>query len=304
LLLLALAPACSFTEPTAPLRPALPIPAKVAERFAVPPVREVHLAEPSRRDDLAVREGCLEVAGRIVRFSLFLPAKGDGPHPLIVCIPILAAGRSILLRIATDLAHRGFATAFLEREGRIFRRNESPADLEERLSSQVVDHRAFLAWCSRRPELDPDRVGIVGLSLGGILGGVLVAVEPRIKAASLCLSGGDLPSILTDTGEGRIVDWARARAAAGGLTASRLEDELRSSLRSDPSLLGAHVDPRRVFMVTASFDGVVPERNSELLWESLGRPKRLVVPLGHYSAAFVLDFVLREVETFSRERFR
>jgi hypothetical protein len=156
----------------------------------------------------------------------------------------------------------------------------------------------------RRPEVDPDRIGILGLSLGGILGAVLTAVEPRIRAASICLAGGDLPALLMDTTEGRIVDWTEKRLAKEGLTRRRLEDDLRASLSSDPALLGGHVDPARVFLVTAGLDEVMPRRNSDLLWESLGRPKRLTIPLGHYTAALAFDLILNDVETFSRERFR
>jgi dienelactone hydrolase len=293
---------CSLSRTTHPLRPALPVPEHVASRFAVPPTRELSFGPPADRGGLHVRQGVLEVGGREVGFSLYLPAAADGPLPLIVCIPILAAGRPILVRISSDLARRGFATAFLEREGGIFRRQETAAELEEKLRTHVVEHRGFIEWCTGRPELDPDRIGILGLSLGGILGAVLTAVEPRIRAASICLAGGDLPGLLMDTTEGRIVDWVEEQEAKG-LTRPRVEDAVRAALTSDPARLGAHVDPRRVFLVTASLDEVMPRRNATLLWESLGRPKRLVIPLGHYTTALAFDLILSDVESFSRERF-
>ncbi len=43
-----------------------------------------------------------------------------------------------------------------------------------------------------RPELDPSRMGYVGVSLGGILGPQLLAVSDRLQVATLWISGGHL----------------------------------------------------------------------------------------------------------------
>ncbi len=51
----------------------------------------------------------------------------------------------------------------------------------------VWDDRRSLDYLSSRPEVDPKRLGCVGLSLGGIRTAYLIAADPRLKAA--CLAG-------------------------------------------------------------------------------------------------------------------
>jgi hypothetical protein len=50
--------------------------------------------------------------------------------------------------------------------------------------------------------------------------------------------------------------------------------------------------------VHATLDEVVPAANQDALWESLGRPRRLLLPLGHYSAALALWPILAAVDDF------
>lgn len=47
----------------------------------------------------------------------------------------------------------------------------------------VWDDRRTVDYLSRRPEVDPERIGCVGLSLGGLRAAQLVAADARLKAA-------------------------------------------------------------------------------------------------------------------------
>jgi len=48
----------------------------------------------------------------------------------------------------------------------------------------------------------------------------------------------------------------------------------------------------KVLFVSADFDDVVPQSNQDLLWEALGRPARMNVPLGHYTAVLAIGPIL------------
>lgn len=51
----------------------------------------------------------------------------------------------------------------------------------------VSEQAAALSWLSMRPEVDPARIGITGISMGATLAYFLAAVDPRVKAAAhLC----------------------------------------------------------------------------------------------------------------------
>ncbi|MGE5644648.1 MAG: dienelactone hydrolase family protein [Acidobacteriota bacterium] len=51
----------------------------------------------------------------------------------------------------------------------------------------VWDDRRSLDYLASRPEVDPDRLGCLGLSIGGLRTAHLIAADPRIKAA--CITG-------------------------------------------------------------------------------------------------------------------
>jgi len=45
-------------------------------------------------------------------------------------------------------------------------------------------------YLETKPEIDKERIGYAGGSMGGILGVIFIGVEPRIKAAALIVAGG------------------------------------------------------------------------------------------------------------------
>ena len=54
----------------------------------------------------------------------------------------------------------------------------------------VIDNRRALDYLATRADLDADRIVLVGVSMGGILGAVLAGVDERIDAAALVVAGG------------------------------------------------------------------------------------------------------------------
>ena len=116
------------------------------------------------------------------------------------------------------------------------------------------------------------------------------------------LAGADLPTILADSAEPRIERWREWRQREDGLSGAGLDLELRENLRTDPLRFAPYVATDRVFLVSANFDEVVRPQHQDLLWEALGRPQRVSVPLGHYSAALALDPLVSSIADFFDDR--
>jgi dienelactone hydrolase len=55
------------------------------------------------------------------------------------------------------------------------------------LALQIWDGMRTVDYLASRPEVDPDRLGVGGLSFGGTMTTYLAALEPRLKVA--CISG-------------------------------------------------------------------------------------------------------------------
>ena len=67
----------------------------------------------------------------------------------------------------------------------------------------ICDVRRAAAWLASRPDVDREPLGVAGISLGGIVSSVVVAVDPSIREGAFLLAGGDLSTILWQMPEGK-----------------------------------------------------------------------------------------------------
>jgi len=59
----------------------------------------------------------------------------------------------------------------------------------------VTDARQVLDWAETRPEIDPARMTVVGLSLGSFMGSIAMGIDQRVKAGVFIVSGGNATKI-------------------------------------------------------------------------------------------------------------
>ncbi len=296
--LLAVVAACTTIERPRHPRPPLPLPPELVARYALPgPVEAGALAPIGGVHDSDFYRGTLRCGPEEIDFHYLLP-KPTTRHPLVVLLPILGGGEELLWLFAGALVPKGYAVAWARRVGAPLRPGQRSEDLEVMFRRTVVQHRALLDWARDQPEIDADHTYLIGMSTGGIVGGVMTALEPDLRGSVLILAGGDLSDLLAVSAERRAVLWRAHRFVTDGLGDSGLRRELATHLVSDPARVGAFVDTDRVMLVDARFDEVVPPRNQELLWESLGRPDRIRLPLGHYTAILALGPIATRAHEF------
>lgn len=279
--LLALAAACSTVPGPAFPRPPLPLPVVQA---AVPAPELVASVQVDGR----IERGELRGAGEIVRFELWRDRTPGPPRPVVLLVPILAGGESLMATVAEAMFGHGYDVALCQRVGRALAIGDRTPQLQALLHRTVLQQRLMLAWLREGMSPAPAGMFVLGISLGGIVATDVMALEPRLDGAAICLSGGDLPSLVLRSDEGRVMRWVDWRRQQDGVGEEQLRTELRRELRYEPTRLARAIDPRKVLFVSAGFDAVVPKECQDMLWEALGRPRRYSVPLGHYSAAVAL----------------
>jgi len=178
-----------------------------------------------------------------------------------------------------------------------------PSRFVDALSQGLQDVRRTADVLASRPEVDPARIGITGISLGGIVAAVSAGVEPRFQRAMLILAGGDLNTIIhhaLETDElSRVIQGLPPDERAELDRAIDAVDPLRhaAALR-DRALAG------KVLMVNAGVDEVIPRACTTKLAAALGIEDRVVWldGLGHYTAMAELPRVLRTaVDFFGRD---
>ncbi len=287
-------------------RPPLPLPDEYEAIFALPgDVLEEQVVPAGATAAYAYSRGAVVAGAERATFHVLQPTTGR-PAPVVLCLPILAGGQDLMWHVATNLARRGFAAMWADRPGPSLVAGQRSKDIDALFTRTLIQNRMLLVWARRQTHrFLADQRALLGISTGGILGAILLALEPDVRAGALCLAGGDLPTLLLESDESRVVAWRAWRRRTDGVAGTFLRNELARDLRADPVRLAPFVATERVLLVQARLDAVVPVPCQDALWEALGRPRRLQLPLlGHYPAALALDAILDEISAFVRSRLR
>jgi 5-aminopentanamidase len=109
---------------------------------------------------------------------LRVPAAGRGKAPVVIMMPGLDSVKEELQATAEYVLSRGLAVIAVDGPGQGEAEYELPIEpAYERVAAAVAD------YLEGRDDIDPDRIGVFGVSLGGYYAARSAAYEPRIKAA-------------------------------------------------------------------------------------------------------------------------
>ena len=207
------------------------------------------------------------VNGQRVPGCLVLPASAK-PLPLLVGLHGLGGSKDDILQVAPYLAMFGVNVAILALDAQYHgaRKVEGheifSADLEASktaFAQSIIDYRRALDYCATRPELDHERTALVGMSMGGMMGTILTALEPRIKTAVLAVPAADWVTLVKDS-TSPVAVQLRADDPNFDFDAFRaLLDPV------DPLHFAPHLAGRPVLLLHAKNDEIIPRHCSELL---------------------------------------
>ena len=82
--------------------------------------------------------------------------------------------------------------------------NRGPYYYRDWMCQSVVDLRRGIDYLLSRPDIDPERIAVFGGSLGGWIGSILSAVEPRIKVSILSVPATEF--IMAQTPPGQVIN--------------------------------------------------------------------------------------------------
>ena len=248
----------------------------------------------------------LDPENNVVHAEYFSPVGRASKRPAVVVLHILGADFPLSRYMAARLADRGVAALFLKLpyygERRLAAAGPNAkrflsTDIERTITAMrqgICDVRRATSWLSSRPEIDAKRLGVSGISLGGIVSSVAVAVDPSIREGAFLLAGGDLSKILWEMPEGAEYRtlWIRSGRSLDDL--KKLTDPF------DPLTYASKLVGKRVFMMAGKIDEVIPPQSSLALWDAAGRPMIRWYDCGHYSAVgFLLPGIRETVEFFA-----
>lgn len=231
--------------------------------------------------------------------------QGTGPFPGVLVLDILAGDQRVARLFARQLARNGIAALTIHMAYYGPRR---PAGSSLRLLSPDLDHtfaairqtvldlRRATAWLASRPEIHPQRLGIMGTSLGSFLAALTAEMEPKLKRVAILLGGGGFVEAFYD--DERVLLLRTCWELLGGTR----QEVARLLAPVDPLTYAANLRDRQVLILAARRDDIVPPRMAQALWEASGRQQLLWFDCTHYgSIVYLLHGLKLVTEHFLRE---
>jgi uncharacterized protein len=121
----------------------------------------------------------LPVAGNILRGKLILP-DSDGPHPLVVLQSGLGGPAEASYGIGTAFAGQGLACLVYDHRGTGYSDGSPRQEFDP--WQQCRDLRDLITRMILRDNIDGDRIGLWGISIGGANSLFTAATDRRVKA--------------------------------------------------------------------------------------------------------------------------
>ncbi|MEK7384446.1 MAG: hypothetical protein AAB262_14315 [Elusimicrobiota bacterium] len=231
---------------------------------------------------------------------LMVPHSAAGRRvPAVLVLPVMAAPNVwIETRFTQRFVHDGLVVMWVEMPTQFHRRphpsmpsgqvflGRTPRRLAANLRQSVLDARRALGVLAARPETDPERITLFGISLGALVGSVVYSVDPRPCFAVFLLGGADFPSLVRNGSlsgpfvRAMGIQIPELKAALVGL--DPLEHRERNA--GKPTLL-----------INARSDTVIPRANALFLASAFPAARQIWLPLGHYSAIAHLVWLPRWV---------
>lgn len=236
-------------------------------------------------------------AGKEVGAYFYRPS-GRRPFPVIVLLPI-TNGDGITEHFARFFAERRFAVLQYTSRGNFG--EIIPPDRSGRAALQsfkdyfhayVVDILRGIDWLESQSTVDRSRIGLFGISQGAIVGSVVAGLDPRIQAGVFILGGGGLAGILSSTEEKSLVQIRKRIFSSGEFSKESFHQEASTAFSPvDPLTYAGCIRSSTILLVDARFDRVILPAYAEQLWEKMGKPTRIRIPAGHYTAGLFLPYV-------------
>jgi len=226
-----------------------------------------------------------------------VPTGGQKPYPCVIVMHGYGGDKNGLQMLAPIFALRGIATFAIDAEYH-GERKLSGADIlspylyrnRDAFIQTVVDLRRGIDFLQSRQEIDGKRIGYIGLSMGGILGGILAGVDERVQAPILIVAGGDWGYLFSTSQHPNAVQM-RERYPELFKDRRQLNNLLAPI---DPVSFAGRIAPRPLLMINGNNDTIVPKECTDRLFAAANEPKEIVwLDGGHMPQP---DAVLRKVD--------
>ncbi|MEM1113188.1 MAG: dienelactone hydrolase family protein [Pseudomonadota bacterium] len=176
-----------------------------------------------------------------------------------------------------------------------------------RFHTSVIDTRRYIDWAAQRQEIDQARIGLIGFSMGALVGSLVTASDDRLAASVLVMGAADLPEVMSYC-SGRPGMARESLMNRFNWSTEQYRNELTARIGFlDPRPFTPSIDPQRVFMIDAYYDDCMPATARDALWQAMGEPRRMSFLAGHRTAFLFMtplaaNYMRGEIYQFLEQR--
>ena len=223
-----------------------------------------------------------------------IPKKGMAPYPAVILLAGSGGHKdSDYIRIASNLLSTlGYATLSIDAQYHGDRsRKDRTGDFHfidsftnrDAWIQTVIDLRRAVDYLQSRQDVDSKKIGYLGFSQGGMVGGTFLGVEPRIAAAMLAVPGGGF------------VDWAKKTGLWKTESAAAVEE---NAAVVDPIFFIGSFAPRPLLILSATKDELIPKFASEAIFNAAKEPKQIIWYESGHTLTQAIFIAVRDIQAF------
>lgn len=210
--------------------------------------------------------------GERVPALLVMPIDLKGKVPCVVFLHGIGQSKGFIHEIAGPFVEKGFAMASFDQIMQGERKVKGgplaqAIAFRQRPWKTINDARRLIDYLQTHPDIDPNRIYLVGASYGAITGCTLTAFEKRIKASILVVGGGnisvmlDAPAITKNTPK-----WLHRIAKPIIVFMMKV---------ADPIYYAKGTSPTPLLFLNGAEDTLVTPEAGRILFDSAGEPKEI-----------------------------
>jgi len=193
----------------------------------------------------------------------------------------------------------------------------TPEEWFEGYQISVIDVRQVVDWAGVRPEIDKERIAVIGISFGGFISSIAMGVDERIRAGIFIIMGGNGEKIAQKSKLSTIkkgyrrtdAEYHQIQNSYTQYLAEVAENgfdkviPVRKSFLIDPMTFAYRLRQRPVLMINALWDEAIPREATLDFWEACGKPAITWFPTTHGSIWLLYPFLSRKIAGFLSSTF-
>jgi hypothetical protein len=232
----------------------------------------------------------------------FYVQKKAGKFPTILVLPIANGIDFCAKGFARHFASNGLNCAIVHNRDVEIEDIQNAEYVEDYLRQTVLDSRQILDYLVEREKVNSNKLGCLGMSLGGIRASIVSAVDERLKCSVVGLAGGSMADIafLSDLKE--VKSYIKGLVDRG-ISPEIIRSEMSDKIRTDPLKLAEYIDARKTLMYIAMFDRVIHRKCGDKLWEAVGKPEAVYIFSCHFTSLLFLPYAEHNSLNFFKKKF-